>query len=160
MMSDALSLLYPRQTVLVTTRLEGKDNIITLDWSIPVSFKPPLLAISVAPQRHSFHRLKEAGEFVLAIPTPEMEEAALYCGTHSGRDTDKFKETGLTKEKAEKVNAPLIREAGANIECRIYESIEAGDHTMFIGEILKEHKKSDNVLMDLGHRKFTGIKRS
>lgn len=159
-MKDEIALLYPRQTILVTTNLEGKDNIITLDWAMPVSFEPCLIAISVAPQRFSSNMLKGSKEFVVAIPTPEMEEAVLYCGSHSGKDTDKFKETGLTKQKAEKISAPLIKEAGANIECRLVDTIEAGDHSIFIGEILKVHKTNDSVLVNLGHRNFTGLERS
>ncbi len=152
-------MLYPRQTVLVTSRHEGKDNIITLDWAMPVSFLPALVAISVAPKRFSHGMIKKSKEFVLAIPTPQMQEAVLYCGTHSGRDTDKFKGAGLTKEKAKKVKAPLIKEAGANLECRLFSSIEAGDHTIFVGEVLETHRNSESTLINLGHRAFAGLER-
>ena len=158
-MDEPLLTLYPRQTVLVTSRHEGRDNIITLDWAMPVSFAPPLVAISVAPKRFSHDMIKGSKEFVLAIPTPQMQEAVLYCGTHSGKDTDKFKGSGLTKAKASKVKAPLIKEAGANIECRLFSSLEAGDHTIFIGEVLETHKESDSTLVNLGHRNFAGLDR-
>lgn len=158
-MNDPLLTLYPRQTVLVTSRHLGKDNIITLDWAMPVSFSPALVAISVAPKRFSHDMIKESKEFVLAIPTPEMQEAVLYCGSHSGRDTDKFKGSGLTKIKASKVKAQLIKEAGANLECRLFSSLEAGDHTIFVGEVLETHKENDSTLINLGHRNFAGLER-
>lgn len=126
-------------TVLITVNWEGKKNIITLGMVHVFSFSPPLIGIGVAPKRHSFNMLKESGEFVLNVPGKELVEQTLLCGTKSGRDTDKFTETGLTPVKAEKVSAPLIAECPLNMECRIVQEIITGDHVWFIGEVLTVH---------------------
>ncbi len=74
---------------------KGKPNIIALGWCMPTSFDPPMMAISVGKTRYSHQLISESREFVLAFPSEEMGKEVLYCGTHSGRDVDKFKETGL-----------------------------------------------------------------
>jgi len=126
---------YPERTVLaVSISKDGKPNIITLGWNMPTSIKPPMVAISVGLTRYSHKLISESGEFVLAFPSEGMEDALLFCGTHSGRDVDKFRATGLTPVKAKYVKPPLIAEATVNMECRVVGSIRTGDHTIFVGE--------------------------
>jgi flavin reductase (DIM6/NTAB) family NADH-FMN oxidoreductase RutF len=160
-LNKAYTLLYPRQTVLiVSTSKEGKSNIMTLNWSSPVSFNPPMLCIAVGKQRYSAELIKETKEFVVAIPSDEMEKEVLFCGTTSGRNIDKFKETKLTPIKAKYVRPPLIKECIANLECKVVEEIEVGDHILFIARILAVYEREGKVLIDLGGRKFIGIKKS
>lgn len=133
-------LLFPTVATLVTcVDEEGRANIITLGWSMKTSGDPPMVAISVKPSRYSHELIVSSGEFVLAIPTLEVVEALHYCGRHSGRDVDKFKETGLTPLPAEKVRPPLIKECAANLECRLVSQMTTGDHTIFVGEVLAAH---------------------
>lgn len=98
-----------------------------------------MVYISVRPQRYSYDILDETGEFVINLTTKELARATDYCGVRSGRDVDKFKETGLTAVEATKVKAPLIAEAPVNIECRITEKKELGSHHMFLAEVLAVH---------------------
>lgn len=136
--SDSIyRLMHPRLTVLVTcTDSRGIANIITLAWSMPASIKPPMVAISVALQRHSHKLITETKEFVVNIPTMQLARETLFCGRNSGRDCDKFKETKLTPTPATKVAPPLIRECVAHLECKVINSITTGDHTMFIGYVV------------------------
>jgi flavin reductase (DIM6/NTAB) family NADH-FMN oxidoreductase RutF len=135
--TSAYRLMHPRLTVLVTsTGKEGKQNIITLAWTMPTSFAPPMVAISVAPERHSHGLISEGREFVVNIPTIEIAKETLFCGRNSGRDCDKFKETGLTPIPAEKVHPPLIKECVAHLECKVSNTVETGDHTVFIGKVV------------------------
>jgi flavin reductase (DIM6/NTAB) family NADH-FMN oxidoreductase RutF len=130
-------MLSPRPTVLVTCMgKEGEPNIITLSWAMPTSLRPPMVAISVGAGRYSHDLIKESGEFVINIPTKDIESDTWICGTTSGRNVDKFKETNLTTEKSKKVNAPSIKECPINIECKVKESIKSGDHTIYIGEVV------------------------
>ena len=99
------------------------------------SINPPMVAISIGKTRYSHGLLLRSGEFVLAIPGRDLAEEVLYCGTHSGRDVDKFKETNLTAISASKVRPPLIKECIANIECKIVGNLDTGDHTIFVGEV-------------------------
>ncbi|MFQ6095375.1 MAG: flavin reductase family protein [Candidatus Bathyarchaeia archaeon] len=133
-------LLFPTVATLVTcVDEEGKANIITLGWSMKTSGDPPMVAISVKPSRYSHDLIATGREFVLAIPTMEIVEELHYCGRHTGREVDKFKETGLTPVPAEKVRPPLIRECAANLECRVVSQMTTGDHTIFVGEVVAAH---------------------
>jgi len=132
------NMLYPLPAVLVTTRdREGRDNIITVAWTGTICTNPPMLYISVRPERYSYRALKETGEFVLNLTTESMAKAVDFCGVRSGRDVDKFEETGFGREEAELVRAPLIAESPVNIECRIREEAALGSHHMFMAEVLR-----------------------
>ena len=115
---------------------EGRANIITLGMYMPISFKPPLVCIGVSPKRHSHDLIAESGEFVVNVPSIELEEETHFCGTKSGRDVDKFAETGLTPVPASRVKPPLIEECFGHMECRVVRSHVCGDHTLFVGEVL------------------------
>ena len=116
------NMLYPIPAVMVSvTDGAGQDDIITVAWTGTICTNPPMVYISVRPSRFSHHMLMETGEFVINLTTEKLTRATDYCGVRSGRAVDKFKETGLTREKAEFVKAPMIRESPVSIECRVTE---------------------------------------
>ncbi|MCI6431403.1 MAG: flavin reductase family protein, partial [Lachnospiraceae bacterium] len=134
------NMLYPLPVVMVSVRdKKGNDNIITVAWAGTVCTNPPMVSISVRPERHSYQMIKESGEFVINLVTKDLVFATDYCGVKSGRDVDKFKEMKLKKEKAEKVAAPLIAQSPVNLECRVTECKELGSHHMFVAEIVSVH---------------------
>ena len=131
------NMLYPLPAVMVSVAdKEGNSNIITVAWAGTVCTNPPMLSISVRPERYSYHMLRETGEFVVNLTTEELAHATDYCGVRSGRDTDKWKDCGLTREKASKVSVPLIKECTGNLECRVGSVDELGSHHMFLAEIV------------------------
>lgn len=133
----AYRLLHPRQVVLVScTSKGGKSNIITLAWSMPASFDPPMVVISVAPRRYSHRIIEDTEEFVINVPTMEIVRESLFCGRISGARSDKFKEAPLTPLPARKVRPPIIKECVAHLECRMIQKVPTGDHTLFVGEVL------------------------
>jgi flavin reductase (DIM6/NTAB) family NADH-FMN oxidoreductase RutF len=134
--TSAYRLINHGPTVLITTKLGEKINVMTAAWQMPVSVKPMLVAVSIGHKRFSHELILESREFVVNIPHLEMIKEVLCCGTHSGRDKDKFEVCKLTHVKAQKVGAPLIKECIGNIECRLYSHHEAGDHTIFVGEVV------------------------
>ena len=128
---------YPEQVVLVVTvSKEGKPNIITLGWSMPTSLAPPMVAISIGKTRYSHKLLSEVGEFSLCFPSENQKDAVIFCGTYSGREYDKFKETGLKPLPSKYIRPPIIEGSVAAFECKVVKSVETGDHTIFVGEIL------------------------
>ena len=134
------NMLYPLPVVMVSVRDgEGKDNIITVAWAGTVCTNPPMVSISVRPERYSYHMLKESGEFVINLTTEELCRAADYCGVKSGRDVDKFRELGLKKEEASVVGAPMIGQSPVNIECRVTKVEELGSHHMFLARVEAVH---------------------
>jgi len=123
------NMVYPVPAVMVTAAdREGKSNIITIAWTGTVCTNPPMAYISVRPERYSYGMLKETGEFVINLTTEKLVRATDYCGVKSGRDTDKWKETGLTPIPAQEVNV--------NIECRVSEIRELGSHHMFLARVV------------------------
>ena len=141
------NMLYPLPAVLVTTRgRDGKDNIITVAWTGTVCTNPPMLYISVRPERYSYQALKETGEFVVNLTTEAMARETDFCGVRSGRDLDKFERTGLHKGEASLVRAPIILESPVNIECRVREEILLGSHSMFLADVV--HVTVEDAYMD------------
>jgi flavin reductase (DIM6/NTAB) family NADH-FMN oxidoreductase RutF len=134
---QAYRLLHPKHTILLScTDKKGKANIITLAWCMPVSANPPMLAISIRPTRYSYKMIDEIKEFVVNIPTMDIVKETLFCGRRSGKQHDKFKETGLTPLPAKKVKPPIIKECVAHLECKLRQQTTAGDHVILVGEIL------------------------
>lgn len=132
--------LFPVPVVLVTCVDEkGKANIITLAWAGNVCSDPPQIGISIRPSRYSHDLVSRSKEFVVNIPTASIVRETDYCGTVSGRNVDKFAETGFTALPASQVKAPLIKECPVNIECRVKQVVSLGTHDMFIGEVLAVH---------------------
>ncbi len=134
-------MIYPLPAVMVTCRDQGEDNIITIAWTGTICTNPAMTYISVRPERHSYEMIKNSKEFVINLTTKDLAKAADFCGVRSGRDIDKFKETGLTKEEAQIVNAPVIGESPVNIECRVEKIIPLGSHHMFTAKVV-------NVMID------------
>ena len=141
------NMLYPVPAVMVSVAdKEGNSNIITVAWTGTVCTNPPMLSISVRPERYSYHMIRETGEFVVNLTTEKLAYATDYCGVKSGRDTDKWKAAGLTREKASQVLAPLIKECPVNLECRVKRVDELGRHHMFLAEVVAVHV--DEAYMD------------
>ena len=130
------NMIYPVPAVLVTVAdSEGNSNIITIAWTGTICTNPPMAYISVRPERYSYHMLRESGEFVINLATESMAYATDYCGVRSGRNVDKWKETGLTPVPAQTVKAPVIAESPVAIECQVTEVKELGSHHMFLAEV-------------------------
>ena len=145
------NMIYPVPAVLVTVAdCEGNSNIITIAWTGTICTNPPTAYISVRPERYSYHMLRESGEFVINLATESMAYATDYCGVRSGRNVDKWKETGLTPVPAQTVKAPVIAESPVAIECRVTEVKELGSHHMFLAEVVAVH--ADERYMDENNR--------
>lgn len=150
-LSNCHSYAYPMQAALITCNdKNNKTNIITLAWHTNISKKPPLYAISVAPSRYSHRLIKDSKEFVINFAPKSIIEKVHFCGTHSGRKTDKIKDTNLTLENIEDIKTPIIKECYAHLACKLFKAIELGDHTLFVGEVISvisdENAFTDDVL--------------
>lgn len=131
------NMLNPVPAVMVSVTDSGdKANIITVAWAGTICTNPPMVSISVRPERYSYHLLEENKEFVINLTTEELVKACDYCGVTSGKDVDKFKEMNLTKVEVAGVSAPGIAESPVNIACRVKEIKPLGSHTMFIADVV------------------------
>lgn len=141
------NMLYPLPAVMVSTAdKEGNKNILTVAWAGTICSDPPMVSISVRPERYSYHMIKETEGFVINLTTEELCYAADYCGVKSGSSVDKFKEMHLTAIPADTIKAPMIKESPVNIECRVREVKPLGTHDMFLAEVTAVH--ADEAYID------------
>lgn len=132
------NMLYPLPAVMVSCANEaGEKDIVTVAWAGTVCTNPPMLSISLRPERHSYHIIRESGEFVVNLVTSRLQRACDWCGVRSGRDYDKWAECRLTAEPAAKLElAPAIAESPVNIECRVRDVLELGSHHLFLADVI------------------------
>lgn len=140
-------ILNPVPVVLITSRnKEGKENVFTVAWTGTVCTKPPMLSISVRPERLSYEYIKETMEFTVNLPTSKMTKAVDYCGVRPGRKFDKIKEMNFTMKEGSNINVPYIDECPISIECKVKSIIPLGTHDLFIADVVGSHV--DASLMD------------
>ena len=125
------TLLNPEPPVLVSCGAPEKPNLITVGWTGTICTQPPMLSISVRPERYSHHLIKESGEFVVNLPTESLVRAIDWCGVRSGRDVDKFAAMHLTAVPAAKVGTVLVEESPVNLECKVTQVIPLGSHDLW-----------------------------
>lgn len=135
------TMIYPLPAVIVTCGTMANSNMLTVAWTGTLCTNPPMCYISVRPERYSYPLIKERMEFTINLSTKEMARATDWAGVRSGKDFDKWKETGLTPIEGVTVACPYIAESPLCIECRVKEIVHLGSHDMFIADVV-------NVLAD------------
>ena len=128
--------VYPLPAVMISCGDMKNSNIITVAWTGIINTNPAMCYISVRPERFSHELIKKNGEFVINLTTKELARATDWCGVKSGRDFDKFKEMGLTKEKATVVKSPMIAESPISVECKVDKIVPLGSHDMITAKIV------------------------
>ena len=142
----AKTLVYPLPVWVVGTYgKEGKPNVATIAWGGICCSDPPCVAISLRKATYSYGNIVERKAFTVNVPSEKYVREADYFGTVSGRNVDKFTESGLTSVKSELVDAPYVKEFPIVLECKLIRTIEIGLHTEFIGEIMDV--KADELIL-------------
>ena len=152
---------FPEQVAIAIAKdAQGRYNPITLGWTMLASHQPPMMAIAVGKTRYSLDAIRQAKAFVLAYPSATMTTDAVFHGTRSGRDTNKLAECGTKTQPASVIDSVLLTDAVANFECRLVSEHEAGDHIIFVGEIVAAHLNPDAAvrrLYTLGSERLGGV---
>lgn len=133
------TLLAPIPAVLLSCRGTEpgfeRENMITVAWAGVINSDPPMISVSIRPSRHSYAQIVQSGQFCLNLVSRAMCRAADYCGVRSGRDVNKFAETGLhvrAVKGVEGFDAPAVQEAPAFLCCRVRQRIALGSHELFL----------------------------
>lgn len=154
-LSQAFTLLESGPVTLVTTHDGGRDNVMTITWTMVLDFDARF-AITTGPWNYSWKAIEKTRECVIAIPSADMLDIVVGIGLCSGKDTDKFEKFALVRSKADKVKAPLLGACLANIECRVVEIIE--QYGIVILEGVSAHadprRKERSVLHAVGDGTF------
>ncbi len=141
---DAIKTKYPEQVVIAIAKdRSGKANPVTLGWTMIVSGEPPMMAIAVAKTHYSVETITHSESFTIAFPSAEMEKAALFFGSKTGRETDKFAEFKCETQPAKEINSVLLADAVANFECVLESQVPAGDHMVFVGRVVCSHANQE-----------------
>ncbi|MFW9825477.1 MAG: flavin reductase family protein [Candidatus Thorarchaeota archaeon] len=130
---------FPMPAAVISVGIGDKANLITLAYVGKVCSRPPIIAISIQPVRHSYQLIEELGEFVINYPSFSQLREMDYCGTRSGRNVNKWEELNLTKEKASVVSVPMVKEFPWNMECKVINRLELGTHVCYLGEVVAVH---------------------
>ena len=131
------TMLNPAPVVLVTTKnSEGKVNVFTVAWAGTACSKPPMLTISVKPERLSYEYIKQSGEFVVNLPSAQMTNKVDLCGVKSGRDLDKIVSQGFTLKECKNVHVPMLAECPVSLECKVKTITPLGSHNLILAEIV------------------------
>jgi flavin reductase (DIM6/NTAB) family NADH-FMN oxidoreductase RutF len=142
---EYLKYLWPMRHFLVTCGTIDRPNIIAVSFCMPVSRTPPMVACAIGPSMFSAELIGRTREFVVNVPPESLDPQVYYCGSHSGRDVDKFSKTGLTPLPGRSVSVPVIKECVAHIECRLTDTFETGSKCLFIGRVIEAYADEDLV---------------
>ena len=107
--------------VLMTTKADGQVDTMTIGWgTMGIQWGKPIFIAYVRESRYTKTLVDKNPEFTINVPYGEYDKRILgFCGTKSGRDTDKIKELGLHLEEGETVSVPAIRELPLTLECKV-----------------------------------------
>lgn len=131
------NMLYPVPVVMVTCKKPGeRPNIITLAWAGTICSDPPMLSVSIRPERFSHGIIEETGEFVVNLVNEDLVRACDWCGVRSGNRFDKFAEMKLTEYQSEYMETPAIAESPVNLYCKVKKTERLGSHDMYLAEII------------------------
>ncbi|MDT8301986.1 MAG: flavin reductase family protein [Sedimentisphaerales bacterium] len=143
--SEAIRTKYPEQVVIAVAKDKaGRANPVTLGWTMIVSGNPPMMAIAVASKHYSIEAVTHSKCFTISFPSADMADAALFFGSKSGWDIDKFAEFDCKTEPAQAIDSVLLADAVANFECTLDSQIPAGDHIIFVGKIVSSHINTES----------------
>ena len=124
--------------------------MLTVAWTGTICADPAMCYVSVRPERASYPLIKENMEFTINLTTVEMARATDWAGVRSGRDYNKWKETGLTPLPGEKVASPTIEESPISIECRVKTIMNLGSHDMFTADVVNVRADSRYIDPETG----------
>jgi len=150
---EACVAIYPERVALVTSvTRDEKANVMTVGWYSHASGEPPMVTVAISRRAWTNELLRRVPEMGVCFPAADMGEGARYAGTHSGREGDKFGPAGFTRVASRRIRPPLIEGCAAALECRVAKMVEAGDHTIFVGEVLASYVRDEPapVLLTVG----------
>ncbi len=130
------TLLYPLPAVIVSCGNAEASNLITVAWTGIVCTNPPMLYISVRPERFSHGMILDNMQFTVNLTTTAMTRATDLCGVKSGRECDKWAITGLHPYPGNAVECPAIEESPLSLECRVTSVSHLGSHDMIVANIV------------------------
>jgi len=141
--TDARRLLNPGPVAIVTTSWRGMSNAAPIAWTTPLAMEPPTVGIVVHPHRHTADMIRFSEEFAINIPGPALVKQTAFLGSFTGLNTNKLEAAGLELFNGMSIDAPLIDGCLAWIECGLEDVVRFGDHSLFVGKVLRVQALED-----------------
>lgn len=138
---------------VISTKADDKVNALTAAWVAHASFNPPLVSIAVGKTRYTHDLIKKAGVFAINILGKGEIPIGKHFGLTSGKNVDKFSNI---EYESKVTGSPILKDALAFLDCRVVSSLEAGDHTIFVGEVLEAGILKDEDPLVYQRRDFFG----
>ena len=141
---------------------DGRISAATVNWVTQASFKPPLVAVGVKTDSQIHDIIKTAGNFALNVLGNGQQGTAYSFFKPAERDGQKISGEPF---RAGSTGAPVLENTPAFVECRLVTTVEEGDHSIFVGEVVDEgvtqepEGRADEatlLLKDLGEKTFYG----
>lgn len=127
---------------------DGEANGFTANWVSQASFEPPQVTVAVHKDHHSHDLIESSGVFSINLLDKGQEDLARKLARHQEPEGDSV--AGARFTRGPHTGAPLFEDAFAYLECRVANKLEAGDHTVFLGEVVGEElKRREKVLTNL-----------
>ena len=123
---------FPSGVAIITVDADGERLGLTVGSLVSLSLEPPLVGVSVSRQAAMHELLRAAGGFALSLLAGDQEAVA----QHFARGVPPFAHWHGIASRPGAAGAPLLDGALGWIECRLSAEHTAGDHTLFVGEVL------------------------
>lgn len=128
---------------------DGDDvNGFTASWVMQASFEPPLVVTCVKADSTSHTMIKSGGVFALSILEDNQKEVAQNFFKPLRRTGNKFED--IEFYPGEETGCPIIKDSLGYVECNVVGSVEKGDHTVFVGEVVGagEHREGKPLILE------------
>ena len=132
-MQEAVFKSLTNGVYVVTVTANGESNGVTTPWVTQLSYEPPLVMVAISPVRKCHEMITSSGQFAVNVLGANQVELASRFGFTTGREVDKFE--GISTQQTVATN-PLLADAFAYIDCELIETLSAGDHSLFIGQVV------------------------
>lgn len=136
--SNFIHVVYPALVVVVAAKYGDKTSAMPAAWNTPLSIDPPLIGVSISPERYTYKLILRSKAFTVNVLPYSMVEKTSKLGDVSGRFlADKLEAIGLTPIRTEEVDSIGIGEALGFLECKLETVVQVGDHDLVVGRVLK-----------------------
>ncbi|MDR2018900.1 MAG: flavin reductase family protein [Syntrophobacterales bacterium] len=120
---------------IISSKKGDKLNGQIANTVFQITSEPPTVAVSINKQNLTHEFIRESKMFSISVVSKEAPMIFIgLFGFRSGRDVDKFKETGF---KTGSTGVPVIIENSVSyMECEVISETDVGTHTIFIGKVV------------------------
>ncbi len=125
---------------LITSNGRWGHNVMAAEWTHHISYSPGLVAVNIGPEDATTDNIMGSKEFGVNLAAENQNVLSSVSGRSTGKEVDKIavlKELGFEFYKARKIDVLMIKGSALNAECKVVKHEEAGDHTMFVGEVVE-----------------------